>query len=104
VDVLANVPLARQQRRPGVNAHPHREPEPVLRVAGSGKRARRRRKHDEERVALRVDLDTVLLLVRLAHDPAVLVERSGIPLSAELVQQPRRALDVGEEKGDGAAR
>ncbi len=40
MDVFADVPLARQQRRPGVNTHPDRQPEPVLRVAGSGKRAR----------------------------------------------------------------
>ena len=34
----------------------------------------------------------------------VLASASAYALGAELVQQPRRALDVGEEEGDGAAR
>ena len=104
IDVLADVALAGQARRPCVDPHPDRDLEPLLHSAGGGERARRRWKRDEERVALGVDLDAILRLVGLAHDPAVLVERSGVPLSAELVQQPRRALDVGEEEGDGAAR
>jgi hypothetical protein len=40
----------------------------------------------------------------LPQDPPVLGERVGIPCRAELVQQPCRALDVGEEEGDGAGR
>jgi hypothetical protein len=38
----------------------------------------------------------------LAQDPPVLGERFGITLRAELVQEPRRALDVREEEGDGS--
>ena len=34
----------------------------------------------------------------------MLGERIRVRLGAELVQQPRRALDVGEDKGDGAGR
>ena len=35
-------------------------------------------------------------------DAPVLGERVGVPLGAELVQELRRALDVGEEEGDRA--
>jgi hypothetical protein len=34
----------------------------------------------------------------------VLGERIGVRVRAESVEQPRRALDVGEEEGDGAGR
>ncbi len=34
----------------------------------------------------------------------VLGQRGSEPLRPELVQQPRRAFDVGEQKGDGAGR
>ena len=40
----------------------------------------------------------------LADHAAVLGQRLGVRLRAELVQQPRRALDVGEEERDGAGR
>ena len=40
----------------------------------------------------------------LAHDAAVLGEGLGVRLRAELVQELRRSLDVGEEEGDGAGR
>ena len=38
----------------------------------------------------------------LADDAPVLGERLGVALGAERVQELRRALDVGEEEGDGA--
>ena len=34
----------------------------------------------------------------------MLRQRAGIVGVAELVEQPRRALDIGEEEGDGAGR
>ena len=40
----------------------------------------------------------------LADHPAMLGERLRVRLGAQLVQEPRRALDVGEEEGDGAGR
>jgi hypothetical protein len=45
---------------------------------------------DEEGIALRVHLDSALRGARLAHDPAVLGERSRVRLRSQLVQQPRR--------------
>ena len=104
VDVRAHVALLRQQRRAGVQAHPHRQLELLLRLARGLERARRGREGDEERVALRVDLDAAVPLERLAQDAPVLGERARVVLRAELVQKPRRPLDVGEEEGDGAAR
>ena len=65
-------------------------------------RSRRRREGEEEGVALRVHLDPALGGARLPDHAPVLGERLRVALGAELVQQPRRALDVGEEEGDGA--
>ena len=67
-------------------------------------RARRRREGEEEGVALRIDLDAALGGACLTDHSAVLGERLCVALGAELVQQPRRALDVREEEGDGAGR
>ena len=61
-----------------------------------------RREGDEEGVALRVDLDAAVAREGLAQDAAVLGERLCVGLAPELVQQPGRALDVGEEEGDGS--
>ena len=66
--------------------------------------SRRGSEGEEERVALRVDLDPAFGRARLAHDGAVLGESVGVRVRAELVQELRRALDVGEEEGDGAGR
>ena len=60
------------------------------------------RERDEERVALRVDLDAAVPRERVPQHPPVLGQRLRIPLRAELVQQPRRALDVREQEGDRA--
>jgi hypothetical protein len=48
---------------------------------------------------LGVDLDAVMGAESLPQDPAVLVERSRV-LIAELVEELRRALHIGEEKRD----
>jgi len=40
----------------------------------------------------------------LADHPPMLGERLRVSVRTELVQEPRRALDVREEKGDGASR
>jgi hypothetical protein len=63
-----------------------------------------RRKGKEEGVSLRVDLDPSFCGGRGPDDPTVLGQSFGGFLSAERVQEPRRALDVREEEGDGADR
>ena len=87
-----------------MNAHPHRQLEPLLRLARGAERAGGGREGDEERVALRVDLDAAVPLERVAQDTPMLGERSRVVIRAELVQEARRPLDVREEKGDGAGR
>ena len=60
--------------------------------------------HEEERVTLRVHLDAALGGEDLAKHPPVLCQRLRVRLRPELVQQPRRPLDVREQEGDGRAR
>src|SRR4029077_6773877 len=50
--VRADITFLRQQRRPGVKAHPHRQLELALSLTRHLQRTRRGRKGDEERVAL----------------------------------------------------
>ena len=57
-----------------------------------------------ERVALHLHLDAAVPGERLAQQAAVILERPHVRLLAELLQQPRRALDVREEQRDRAAR
>jgi hypothetical protein len=52
----------------------------------------------EERVAFVVDLVALVSGARIAHDAAVLDEGVAVPVGAELLEQPRRALDVGEHQ------
>jgi hypothetical protein len=60
-------------------------------------------KRDEEGIALRVDLDTVVSRERLAQDPAVLGKQVGVSRFVFL-EESRRALDIREEKRDGSGR
>jgi 3-oxoacyl-[acyl-carrier protein] reductase len=64
----------------------------------------RSREGGEEGVSLRVDDDAGVALDRFADEPVVRGEDIAVALAPERVQQPGRALDVGEEEGDGAAR
>ena len=104
VDVGSHVALVRQQRRASVNAHPHRQLELLLRLAGGAERAGSGREGDKERVTLRVDLDAAVPLERVPQDAAMPGQHSRVVIRAELVQEARRPLDVREEKGDGAGR
>ena len=113
VDPDPDVALRGRRRLGGVDAHPDPELPPVRpRVAGEGslplarrpERVARPREGDEEGVALRVDLVPAVRRERLAEEPPVILEHRGVPLGAEVPQQPRRALDVREQEGDGPAR
>jgi hypothetical protein len=59
------------------------------------------RERDEERIPLRVDLDAGVALEGVSQRLAVRGEEIGVAV-AVLLEEPRRALDVGEEEGDGA--
>ena len=101
VDVLADVALLGHGRSARVQAHAHADRsrfEPFVRRPRGFCGSLRCRERDEERVALRVDLDTAVRRGRLAHDLPVLGERVGVPRRPELVQQACRAFDVGEQQ------
>ena len=61
-----------------------------------------RRQGIEERVTLRVDFDAAVAREGIAINRVDARPALGVGLGAELVEQLRRALDVGEEEGDGA--
>ena len=106
VDVDPDVALVRHDRLAGVDAHAHADRarlERVARVGGRGHGVRCARERDEERVALRVDLDAVVSRERISQGAAVLGEELGVAGSV-LLEKPRRALDVGEQERDGAGR
>ena len=106
VHVEADVSLLGQPRLARVQPHPHADRpigQAALAVRGSGDRVRRAGERDEERVTLRVDLDALVVRTRRADDPPMLVQRLPVPV-AELVQQPRRALDVREQQRHHSAR
>ena len=71
---------------------------------GRRRRSRSGWEREEEGVSLRVYLDAALGAHSLADDPAMLGERVRVCLCAELAQEPRRSLNVGEEEGDSAGR
>ena len=63
----------------------------------------RARERVEERVALGVDLGAALLAEMLPQELPVIADDVAVGVS-ELLEQPRRAFDVGEEKRDGSSR
>jgi hypothetical protein len=90
-----------------VDAHADPDRPGGERLLGRCRRAQRTGrggKGDEEGIPLRVDLDAAVDAERGAQDAAVLRERLGVGFGAQLVQQLRRALDVGEDEGDGSGR
>ncbi len=104
VHVEAHIPLVGELGLPAVQPHTDADRSVVegsLRVGGGCDGVRRPREGDEEGITLRVDLDPAVSAERIPHDPAMLVERRPV-LVAELVQELRRALHVGEEQRDDA--
>ena len=107
VDVDPDVAFRRHRRRARVHSHPDGDRaggERRLSLAGGGESAARGWKSDEERVALRVDLDPAVRGERIPERAAVLGERLGVRLRPERVEQPRRAFDVREEERHRASR
>ena len=106
VHVEADVSLLGQARLARVQPHPHAN-RPVgkyaLAIRSSGDRVRRAGEGDEERVTLRVDLDAVVIGEHRAEPPPMLLQRLSVVV-AKCVQQPRRALHVGEQQRHDASR
>ena len=111
MDVDSDVALLADDGFAGVEAHAHAKGvsvRPRIRVEGTLRRDRRGNRvagafeAEEECVALRVDLLTPSGSEGVADHAAVLGKRVGVSV-AELLEQLGRALDVGEDEGDGAA-
>ena len=100
VHVEADVSLFGQLWLARVQPHPYAY-RPVgkcaLAVRGGSGGVRRSGERNEERVALRVDLDAVVVGEHRAESPPMLVQRLSVVVS-QLVQQPRRALHVREQQ------
>jgi len=106
VDVHADVVAVGDDRLAAVDSHPHPDTDlgkGVLRGDRGLNGIGRSLEGGEERVATGIDNDATVLGDCRTHDAVVLCEERGVVVS-ELVQQPRGALDVGEEKGDFSRR
>ena len=107
VDVGAHVTFLGHVRRSGVDAHAHPDRpqgKRLLRLPRRIERPGRGRKSDEEGVALGVNLDSAVTRRGLSHCAAVLRKGIGVRLGPHLVQQLRRALDIGEQERHRACR
>jgi hypothetical protein len=107
VHVSADVPLLGEQRRPRVQSDPDLDRARGERLGeATCRRYRpwRRRKGEEEGVALGVHLDPALGAARLPDHTAVLGEHLRVALGAKLVQELCRALNVREEERHGTGR
>ena len=105
--VDADVALVGDGRRAGVQADADTDrsfEQRVLAGERGGRGSRRGREGDEEGVALRVHLDATMRRESHAQYPPVLCERLRVGVGTKRVEQPRRALHIGEEKRDGAGR
>ena len=111
-DVEADVALLVDRRLAGVEAHAHanglslrpgRGHMRALHLDSGGDRVAGAREDEEERVALRVDLDALACGERVANDPAMRRQNLGVPV-AEALEKLRRALDVREDEGDRSLR
>ena len=89
-DVEAVVALLADRRLAGVEAHAHADVHPLrprvrrvraLRLDRGRDRVARAREGEEERVALRVDLDAAAVSERLAHEPPVVGEHVAVPVA-----------------------
>ena len=106
--VDADIVAVRDQRLTRMQTHPHPDRRAVGPPMPSERylcrdRGRERtawiREGDKEAVPLRVHLDPAIACERLANELPVVCEHAGVVV-AELVEEPRRPLDVGEEKCD----
>ena len=105
--VLADVALACRRGAARVQAHADADRpdgQRLLALAGGLDRLGPGRERIKECVPLRVDLYAAVARERLPQQPPVVGERLLIRLRAQLVQQTRGPLDVGEEQGDVAGR
>ena len=107
VELAPGVALAGQLQLARVQPHPHRygaRRERRLTICCGRERLDRIGERVQECVPLRVDLDAPVLGNSATQEQAVLGQRLNIAFLPELLDQPRRALDVSEEQCHGAGR
>ena len=103
MDIEPNVALFGHDRLPRMDTHANADRagcQPFTTGRRGGKCVGCLGKRDEERITLRVHLNTSMADECLTQRAPVLGERLGIAI-AQLVEQPRRPLDVREEEGHG---
>jgi hypothetical protein len=91
----------------GVHAHSHSEHPLRQSLLGGGGRAERLHgavERSEEGIPLRPELHPVVRGDRLAQHLQMLRQGLPIGLGSELLEQARRTLDIGEQKGDRPGR
>jgi hypothetical protein len=107
------VVVAAQDARAGVHAHPDADPgvggprgfgQRELGGSSRGDRRSRIREHHQERVAFRSSFDAVVVAERGTQQAVVLFENGRELGLSQLLDEPRRALHVREQEGDGAGR
>jgi hypothetical protein len=107
VDADVAVLVLDAQRLAGVDADPHPQGplfERRLCLCGGCDCTLGLLEDGEEGVAFGPELDPLMCREGAAEDPAMLSQELIEALVPELLEQARRALDVGEEDGDNAAR
>jgi hypothetical protein len=112
VDVGPDVVVAAQSAVPGVQSHPDADLRPIRPRIGSKTSLCLNRSRDgwrsgaedrEEGIALGADLDATARSEDVTNQLVVRHE-DRVESVGELVREPRRAFDVGEQKRDGARR
>ncbi len=81
----------------------YRAGEPALCIGRRSNGIARARERDEEGLRLAIDDDTAVRGDGIEQDAFVFGDRRAV-IATELLLQPRRAFDVGEEKGHGPFR
>ena len=106
MDVHPHVSLVREQRLASVQADAHAQRHVQDRVVGStggSDRSASRLERDEERVALRIDLDAAVPLPHTTQRNAMDIQRQRVVRSPEPAQQRGRTFDVREQEGHGSS-
>jgi hypothetical protein len=112
VDIQTHIPLRSRLRLAGMNADAYLYGDALRPGMGEEHALGRNRRFDgiasagkghKEGVALGIHLVAVVLLKRGTQQVPALSEHIGVPL-AQLLQEARRSLDIGEEQRDGSCR
>ena len=106
VDVDSHIALGCYERLTGVNSDAHANRalgQPILPFTRRLDSIAGPRERVEERIALRVHLDSAALCERVAQDPSMFRQNVGVLLT-KAGHEGRRPLDIGEDKGDGSGR